>query len=455
MTTACKHAGSCATKGDETMQRMLMQTQLSNYDANGKFILECDSGWVMTMGRVREMLKLVPDLHIDVMCPMLSQCKTLPYAVNQDLFSRYENRLALVPHSIIPNALATRYDFDFDRLAKVLKLGMHKKNPALRYDHVYVNDPMHLRNLRALFWIRSGYLPRFFVHSHFIDNPECPKFPVEASLWLGQIEAAMKADFNFWQCESSMQVFLDSAMGWLREDKVAEIRRKSLPWDDGYSSEEINSPINMDNVRFDLRELALKTAGKLVVFVPNRIGGLGRSSDYTNCGKFMFEIVPRAWETRRDFLVIAGNPSQKILNRELEELCPAFLNLVPDALNRDEYKYVAKHVQDISVGIYNADSYGGTAARELCDIGTIPLWVDNYEYAEIARNVGWPQNMMIRPDLSDAVETTSRVIDFAQGKNVDGLDNNVPTLRELFQDEVRRRCSYEATTAEAIRHMGL
>jgi hypothetical protein len=44
-------------------KRLLIQTQLSNYDTNGFFILACDSGWQMMLGRVREILKLVPDIH--------------------------------------------------------------------------------------------------------------------------------------------------------------------------------------------------------------------------------------------------------------------------------------------------------------------------------------------------------------------------------------------------------
>jgi len=433
------------------MKKLLIQTQLSNYDTQGKFILECDSGYNMMMGRTRVLLQQVPDLKVFITGPQLNQCRTSPYDLNADLFNDFGNRLKYIPLLLIPNALATRYDFVFEDIARALDLGEDGHEP---FTHVFINDPMLLRNFQALFFLKGKYRPKYIVHSHFIDNPECPKFPTEASLWMGQMEAAFKADFNFWQCESSLQVFLKSAMNWLCEDLVAVIRHKSLPWDDGYSSEEINSPINMNNVRFDVNDLARKTVGKTVVFVPNRIGGFGRSSDYTNCGRFMFETVPRVRKMRDDFVVIAGNPSQKILNHELEELCPAFLNLVPDALNRDEYKYVARHIQDISVGLYNQDSYGGTAARELCDVGTIPLWVDNYEYTQIALLAGLPKDMMIAPDLSNMDETLVFMLDWISQVKHDAPEE-IKGWHDRLSDVVYRRCSYEATSDEAIRHMGL
>ncbi len=106
------------------MKRLLIQTQLSNYDSRGKWILECDSEWQMVMGRVREMLKLNRDLHIDVMCPDREQLITQPEDVNRDLWDLYGSdsslgrgkgvkRLQFVHHHIIPNALVTRYDFNW------------------------------------------------------------------------------------------------------------------------------------------------------------------------------------------------------------------------------------------------------------------------------------------------------------------------------------------------------
>ncbi len=457
------------------MKRLLIQTQLSNYDTRGKFILECDSGWNMVMGRVREMLKLNPDLQVDVIGPRLfpdSQVITMPRQVNPDLDWHYlyayvdagkedRGRLNYIQHEIIPNALATRYDFDFEMLAKIIGLQNHKEHPELKYDAVYVNDPMHLRNLRALFLLKAGYKPKFYTHAHFLDNPSCPKFPKEASLWLGQCEAAIRSDYNFWQCESAMNVFFDEMKDFFASTVVDYVRQKSMPWDDGYSAEEITSPINERNIRFNVDDLQAKAANKVVIFVPNRIGGRGRSSDYTNCGKFMFELLPELRKVRSDFIVIAGNPSQKFLNSELEVECGpnGYVSLVPNALNRDEFKFVARR-SHIALGLYDQDNYGGTAARECIELGCMPLWLDNFEYSSIAREAGgYPY--VCKPGWSNFRSVACRLLD-----HVEHLKTAYsPTASFIHRQEdgwlsnlkrvVRQRCSYEETTPGAMRQMGL
>jgi hypothetical protein len=426
----------------QPMKRLLIQTQLSNYDSYGRWILECDSGWQMTMGRVREMLKLVPDLHIDVMGPLINQCVTHPININPDLWEdpSVANRLRYIEHYILPNALQTRYDFDLVYISEALGLSTTK------YDAVLLNDPMHLRNFKAMFFM-AKQKPKFFVHSHFVDDPSCPKFPVEASLWLGQCEAAIKADFNFWQCQSTLDIVEREMSVDFNPAVVARVTEKSAPWDDGYSIAEMSTPINGNNLRFDPKEVLMQIKGKVVVFVPNRIGGRGRSSDYTNCGKFMFEILPEIRKRRQDFVVIAGNPSQKFLNNELEAECGpnGYINLVPDALNRDEFKWVAAH-SHIAVGLYDQDSYGGTVARECIEMGCVPLWIDNYEYSVIARLANWPyvgrKDFVDLPMMADALIETCK-----SGKHIDWL----PKLQQVVRD----RCSYEATTPAALQLMGL
>lgn len=448
-------------------KRLLVTTQLSNYDSKGKFILEADSGFQMVMGRVREMLKLNPDLYIDVTGPDMDegheQCITHPVDVNPDLWERYgcdgENRLNYIGYRILPNALVTRYDFDWPTVAIALDLGMQKIGRKPKYDVVYVNDPMQLRNLKAVFHVIGGYQPRFVVHSHFIDDPSCPKFPKEASLWLGQCEAAIRADYNFWQCGSSMDVFFKEMREFFTPSVVEYVRQKSSPWDDGYSSEEINVPVNMDNLRFDPSIFdRWKSERKRVIFVPNRIGGRGKSSDYTNCGKFMFDVLPQLAAQRigkglnveTDFVVIAGNPSQKFLNPELEAECGkhGYVSLVPDAFNRDEFRFVAKN-SDIAVGLYDADSYGGTAARECIDLGCVPLWIDKYEYSRLAREAGY-DGFLAQVDFSDLAKTAGRLLTALSDRDP-SLFDAVKKLQRVVKD----RCSYESTTPIAMQKVGL
>lgn len=426
------------------MKRLLTQLQLSNYDTHGTWILECDSGFQMVMGRIREMLKLNPELHIDVIGPRRPTLRTQPEDIVPDLFA--SERLKWIEIDIAANALATRYEFNIIQVANMLF-----SDPGhVKYDAMYVNDPMLLRHYKALFLLYGKYKPNFFVHSHFIDNPECPKFPKEASLWLGQCEAAIKADFNFWQCESSMNVFFESMEKDFRPELVEKVAKKSLPWDDGYSQEEITSPIRVKNLRFGAEEWEKATQGKVVIFVPNRIGGKDRSSDYTNCGKFMFDLLPQLRQARENFVVVCGNPNQKIFNHELEEWCgkDGYVSLVPDAFNRDEFKFVARH-SHIAVGLYDQDTYGGTVARECVELGCMPLWLDVNEYSSIAREAnGYPY--MIKPDWSDFVETACQLVDRCEHQPP-GTDRWLRTLQQV----VRARCSYEATTPLAMQKMGL
>ena len=443
------------------MKRLLIQTQLSNYNTFGKWILECDSGWQMVMGRVREMLKLNPDLYIDVMGPPLDRenLVTMPQQVNPDLpWATKDNggRLRYRPHPIMPNALATRYNFDVSVVATKLGLELHKHDKSLRYDAVYINDPMHLRNFKAMFLLSAGYQPKFYVHSHFVDVPTCPKFPVDASLWLGQCEAAIKSDWNFWQCESALKEFEIEARKLYKDDVVDAIMAKSTPWDDGYSVEEILLPPNMKNVRFDPQVLSQwHNEGKKIIFVPNRIGGQGRSSDYTNCGKFMFELLPELRRHRKDFVVLAGNPSQKFFNHELEEMCGpnGYVSLVPDSFTRDEFKVVASNA-DISLGLYDQDTYGGTVARECVELGCLPLWLDNFEYSGIVRSAfedgADVKAVLAKPDFSNFVEVALNLLSTFDSDRAE-VFNWVSALRNV----VRKRCSYESTTPDAMNKMNL
>lgn len=424
------------------MKRLLAQLQLSNYDSNGKFILEADSGYQMVANRVKVMLDINPDLEVTLIGPKLNTMVTFPWDINPTLWNNYSDRVKYVEIDIVPNALATRYNFDLYATSKAIGL------PHVTYDAAYINDPMLLRHYKAMFHLTAKKQPKFYVHSHFVDVPSCPKFPVDASLWLGQLEAAIKADWNFWQCESALAQFIAEAKNVLNSDVVDAITEKSTPWDDGYSIEEINSPVDVTSLRFDpLIFIKLKAAGKKVIFVPNRVGGKGRSSDYTNCGKFLFDILPALHSRRDDYVVIAGNPNQKFSNDELLELCGrnGYINLTPDAFTRDEYKFVASK-SDFVVGLYNADLFGATATRECVDLRCLPLWLDFSEYATILRATGM-EEFLIERDFSNVVDVISRALDTSYV----GMDRRIDNLVKFVRD----RCSYEKTTSAAMVRMQL
>jgi hypothetical protein len=184
--------------------------------------------------------------------------------------------------------------------------------------------------------------------------------------------------------------------------------------------------------------------------VPNRVGGRGRTSDYTHVGEFLFERLPELRRLRQDYVVIAGNPNQKFSNKELQDECGpnGLINLVPDAFNRDEYRFVANHA-DIAVSLYDTEHHGGCAARECVEMGCLPLWPDCNEYTHMAAPSQYTVGLC-KADRSDLVERLDHLIHFVRNDPALAM-NRARALREA----VRNRCAYERTTTAAMTIMDL
>jgi hypothetical protein len=434
-------------------KRLLIQVQLSNYDLNGKFIIESDSNWGIWAWRSREMLKLNPELEIDLLIPQLSQIKTSPWDFCPEIFE--SGRLHLIEHHTLPNAPATRYDFDMNAYRNELNLSMNPK-----YDAVFINDPALLPNFKALFFLYGKYVPKFFLQIHFVDHPVWSgraKFPAEVSLWDRQVEAMRKADHNFWMCQPTADVVTRDMYEDYRDKTVNDMLLHCSIWDDGYSQTETMRDPDMRKVRFTPKEYYDKVAGRMVIFAPNRVGDGKRTSDYTHIGEFLFEKIPELYKRRQDFVVIAGNPSQKILNSELEERVGkyGYISLVPDGFNRDEYRWVGRHGH-IGVSLYDTEHHGGVASRECVEMGMLPLWTDCNEYHHMAE-AGEYKIGLCKPDRSDLVDRLDDLLTFI--KTDRGLqDPNVRTVNlthHILREAIRNRCAFERTTPEAMKTMGL
>ena len=182
-----------------------------------------------------------------------------------------------------------------------------------------------------------------------------------------------------------------------------------------------------------------------MIFVPNRVGGRGRSSDYTNCGKFLFDLLPAIRErSGGELTIIAGNPSQKFSNAELVTSCGVH-DLIPDAPNRDELKMIMR-TSNIVVGLYSDDQYGGTASREAIELGATPLWIDNHEYSLLAKRADF--KLLAKDDFSDIVDVAARLITAVRDE-----DQELRHATSRLRDVVRNTCSYESTTQGALAHM--
>lgn len=413
--------------------KILWQLQLSSYDSFGKFILTADSNWQIFALKAAEMVKVDPNIKIDVLVPFNQSCTEdlTKLLLEHGLGSNVE----LVELNIASNALQTRFDFDWSHV----KLALRDKLDS--YTHVYINDPMLLRHYKALFYLNKAK-PKFILQTHFLDSPAARIADDEVSYWHGTVEACTKADVCLWHCDSMKAVFKDALSMDYKQHIVDFLMAKSDVWKDGYSITEIRRTIDTSNLRFDPRALD----GKVVVWVPNRVGGLGKSFDYTNNGKFLFEIVPELWKKRQDFVVIAGNPNQKISNDEIVQRCPAYLKLVDGAVNRDEYRYLSTRA-DIVVGLYTNDTNGGLASLESIEHNAIPLFPDVYEYKVYFDAVDWPMDLRIKPDLSDSANVLSLLID--------RIDNVwVQNCRKEMQDFIRSYASYEHTTPVMMKKLG-
>jgi hypothetical protein len=261
-------------------------------------------------------------------------------------------------------------------------------------------------------------------------------------MWHGQVEAALRADVNVFFGEQLKQDLLGSMEEHYNANAIEQVRRKTLVWKGCYSTSEINTPVDMGDLRFDPNHEVFN-GDKIIVLVPNRVGGMGRSSDYTNAGHFLFEVANKVYEQRQDFAVIAGNPNQKFSNEELTQLCKPLVSLVPDTFRRNEFRYVARK-SHINVGLYNQDTHGGTAWRECIDLGTLPLSNDMHEYKHFFDMVSYP--FRVKNDLSNCAEVFNQLLDFVKNKS-----NHFDTLREAVVGE----CSYENSAAQNMKDLGL
>lgn len=414
------------------MTYILYQLQLSVYNTNGKFILTADSNWQIFLTKVINMVKVDPKIKIDVLVPKLEDCIENPYQILKDF--KLDNNVNLIQIRIAPNALKTRYDFPYNAIERALGDRIYD------YTHVYVNDPMLLRHYKALFFLRKMN-PKFIIQVHFLDSPMGRIVDPNVSYWRGLCESCEKADIVLMHSQSQLKLFKQALKNDFKKHIVDSILNKTLVWKDGYSIDEIRKPINERNIRFNTHDLDDKT----IIWLPNRVGGLGKSFDYTRNGKVLFELIPKLWEQRQDFVVLAGNGNQKISNEEIRDRCPAYYYFPFGAVNRDEYRWISKRA-DIVGAFYNAreDQNGGLASLESVEFGSVPLFTNNIEYKVYFDKVNWPQNLRINPDLSDFVEVTSRLLDCY-------TSNKVQNKRRRIQKFIRQYSAYEYTVPEMMK----
>lgn len=426
---------------------LLWVPQYSAYNVDGQFVLEVDSNWQLVVTKLPYMLKENFNLHVNVIVP--KNCLTSPAELLIDAIGdNWTDHISLIEIDVARNAARTRYDFNYDEWNKALHLSTFKD-----YTHVYANDPMLVRHLKAIFTLNKKY-PKFIVQTHFLDTPSQPLVEKDLSYWHGTVEGCIKSDIVMWHCQSMCDQFNEAATQDYASHICDNIASKSMIWKSGYSSTEIRKTVNLDKLRFQVSKIKNNSPfrDKKIVWVPNRIGGLGKSFDYTNAGKFLFEIVPKLWQKRQDFVVIAGNPNQKISNDEIRERCPAYVKLVDGPLNREEYRFLSRQA-DIVAALYTIDTNGGLAALESIEMGAVPLFPDIYEYKHYFDKVNWPQELRVAPDLSDTDVVLDRLL--SEVPFDPPFASNFCLKTKELREYVRNYSSYEETTKRAMQSMDL
>jgi hypothetical protein len=391
--------------------RWLWQLQLSN-QFEGKYSLTGDSNWTMFIAKARELKKLDDSLSITLILPPLSMVHE---DVDHELCRNGLYNQVSVFHMWVPtNAILSRYHFSMGEWSNVL---------LASYPHVvYINDPCLVGNVRALMSVMK--LSSLLISQcHFLDSAQTPLVPADCTYWNRTVEATEKADLNVWHCRTQM-------LEWA--DLHPFDFEKSVVWKSGHSTTMLDEPINMHNLRFDPASIPHSAQ---VVWVPNRIGGLGKSFDYTNNGRFLFDELPNC--RSKDFIVLCGNPSQKISNGEIAERVPQYKKLVDGALNYDEYKWCTQRA-DIVVALYDKDSNGGIAVLEAIYHGAVPFMPDINEYAKYYDDGNWPYGPRVSSDLCDI----AGAFDCLQSWMNEPV---MPHLRERMQKGIEKHSIENAT----------
>lgn len=393
---------------------ILWQLQLSNYN-EGVFILSGDSNWTIFLSKARELVRLNNDIQITLLVPQKHKCKES--IIHLLRANNLRGHVYPIELPIEPNALVTRYDFPFRLIGHEIF-----NRISTPITHAFINDPMLLGHYKALFF-HAGVKAKFICQIHFLDSPNCRVVDESVSYWRGTIEACEKSDVFVWHSYSMQDMFEEELYTEHNEDFCVYLMRKSTVWKSGHSRLFLDEPFVMSNIRpwYDGAREAIRN--KRLIWVPNRVGGLGSGSlDYTNNGAFLEALSksPSLME-RNDWMIAIGNPSQKVPTDTFRKMFgDKYLDLGlpegPDgALRPDEYRTLALW-SDIVVALYDKDTNGGIAVLEAMHYGAMPLMPDIYEYHTYFDDADTPIGLRVEYDgniIPSAIRTLKRMLDAA------------------------------------------
>ena len=396
--------------------------QYSNYDKNGVYSLHNDSNWNVMSGRFDLLFDNMRELdNIYINAPINRREHTMELLQSY----KHKDKIKIINYDSPNHAFKVRYHFDYMFWEKELK----DKN----IDIVLCNDPMQVKNFKCLFKASYNVNIPIISYNHFIDNPSEPKVPKEIQYWYSQVSGAIAADLNLFTCRSTFDLLFKEMHTDFKDNVIHYVKSKSTVWDAGYSIADVegNFDINFQNKVKELKK------NKTLIFFPNRISVF---DDYTN-GKKFIELCNELESINKDFVVVFGNPSQKMSNDDIKTLCKPNIKISDKALYREEYRALLKEV-DICVGLYKNDKYGGCSWREGIHAGALPYALNVYEYKDHCKAVKYPY--IGEPDFNDIISKLDKLIKYCQ--STPRMSRDIWNLK----DRIINKCSYEHTIKKVI-----
>ena len=109
----------------------------------------------------------------------------------------------------------------------------------------------------------------------------------------------------------------------------------------------------------------------------------------------------------------------------------------------------------INVGLYDNDSYGGTAWRECIDLGCLPLSLNIFEYKRFFDFCDYPFKVDV--NFSNLKQKLNNMLDYAKDYSYFCSETKMVKYKFDFglRNQVLKYCSYESTTPEKMKKVGL
>ena len=327
--------------------------QQSVYDNNNKWT-SADSNINMMVGIITELLEKTEwDFYI-LIAPIKDFSDISSYSELLD-----SPRVHFIEYTFIVDAFLNRQHFNVTEFSNVFY-----KLPTI--DIIWNNLTEISRNIKTFIHYKK-FNTKLITCCYWMDTPEInePKVDYDISYQYRQFDGFLCSDICAFTCKSTAEAFFVNVRKVYNDKFIRQIRKKSVIWDFGFSSNEASS-----------YRIVEKFKKKTIVF-GNRLSGI----NYTHHLEFI-EAVNALYKDRQDFQVIFTNPSGKYSFAELKELITPLCVYKESILSRKEY-FELLWKSDISIHLFEKERYGGCFHRESVFCDNLAICLNIFEYNRI------------------------------------------------------------------------